>query len=700
MENIILDNGRIVNEVVEEGVGNAGNININTGNLSLINGSVLFASTAGRGNGGSITLAADNIRVEGENNSGNISSIISGVSQNAQGDAGSIEIETNNLRFTGGGSIFANAEGKGKAGDVTITATDTITFDGENSFGLPTGIVSVVLPDAEGQGGNLNITTSNLNFTNGARIDSSTEGIGNAGDINITATDTVTFDGESSGGVVSSALALARSDAEGQAGEVNITTGNLRFTNGGSVFASTEGRGNAGNVNITATDTITFDGISQEFSIPSGIVSVVEDNAQGDAGNIILEANNIRFTNGGRVDSSNEGLGNAGLIEITADNAITFDGTNIEEFAFSGAISKVRSQGRGNAGGINIVAERIDLTNGGRVDAGTEGRGNAGSINIEATSVVIDGGNSQIRSGIFTNALNENGNGGDIFLRADNLTLADGGAIEATNFDSLGDNSPGTGRPGNINITADSIALSNASIATATQFAGEASGVINLQLAEDITLANNSFISAQAFGDADGGNLTIDARFVIAPPSNGTGNDLIAAAEDGTGGNVELNVEQFFGLRQRRAIDQNSNLLSNNTNDIDVSGGIEGDITINTNNVDPLRGATELPQNPVEPGQTTEQACQASRERVAKNSLTITGKGGLLPDPGDTLNSLNTYIEGESTSSQAVPAPIETAKGKIQPAMGVIVTKSGDIILTPYPTANTGERIPEPRICG
>lgn len=41
---------------------------------------------------------------------------------------------------------------------------------------------------------------------------------------------------------------------------------------------------------------------------------------------------------------------------------------------------------------------------------------------------------------------------------------------------------------------------------------------IDLQVAENIILRNNSFISAQARNNADGGNLNIDSRFTIAFP--------------------------------------------------------------------------------------------------------------------------------------------------------------------------------------
>ena len=136
----------------------------------------------------------------------------------------------------------------------------------------------------------------------------------------------------------------------------------------------------------------------------------------------------------------------------------------------------------------------------------------------------------------------------------------------------------------------------------------------------------------------------------------------------------------------------------NNSNDIDASSqvlGLDGTVNINSSRINPVQGATELPQNIVEPEQTTAQACQANREAAAMNGLNITGKGGIPPEPGLPLNSLNVTVNGETNPTSAIPAPIKTSIGKIQPARGIKVTKSGETILTAYRTNNSGERIPE-----
>ena len=116
------------------------------------------------------------------------------------------------------------------------------------------------------------------------------------------------------------------------------------------------------------------------------------------------------------------------------------------------------------------------------------------------------------------------------------------GSIEAINLDSSNALIPGTGQPGNINLEASSLALSgNSKIDAATQAEIGTGGIIDLQVAEEITLRDRSFISARALGNADGGNLSIDTRFVIAAPNQN--NDIIASAEAGDGGNVNINAD-------------------------------------------------------------------------------------------------------------------------------------------------------------
>ena len=210
-----------------------------------------------------------------------------------------------------------------------------------------------------------------------------------------------------------------------------------------------------------------------------------------------------------------------------------------------------------------------------------------------------------------------------------------------------------------------------------------------------LTLRNNSLISAEAGNNATGGNIKIDADFIVAFPSHNNGNDIIANAEAGKGGNINITAQSIFNLKERQAI------TDNGTNDIDVSSrfGLDGNVLITTPDVNPLQGAIELPSNVVELQQTVAQACRSDRITGKVSGLTVKGKGGIPPEPTEPMDSDTIFSQGQ-TSIQNLQSyypeikPIKTDDGDIYPARGVIKTEDGRIILTAYPTEGIDNRNP------
>ena len=489
-------------------------------------------------------------------------------------------------------------------------------------------------------------------------------------------------------------------------GNIFIDTDSLFISDGGDISVGiggefegnpSDGNGTAGSITINASDTVSVDGTGfiRDTEVFSGILADISPDSAGNAGDIEINTANLFVTNGAFVSADILGgaNGDGGNINIKASRLIEASGEGgIQANVFQNAV--------GNGGNLTLETETLIVRDDSQVGVSTFGDGNAGNLNITATeSINLSGANEEntFRSGLFAKSIVGNGRSGNINIVTGELHIDDGAAVEVGNFPSFEESEtvPGTGEPGTIKITANSINLSNGGrIEAATQSAtGEGANII-LQVADDITLQNEGLISARALNQGNGGNLTINSNFIIAFPSGGNGNDIIASAEQGNGGDININ-STLLGIAERSANPGNA------SNDIDASSefSFDGSVTINNPDNNLIQGTVELPSNVIESEQTVQQACEANRNATAQSNLTIEGKGGLTPDPGEPLDSLNTYVNGESTSAQAIPEPIETAQGKIQPARGAIVTDSGELILTAYPTNNTS-RLPTTRRCG
>ena len=578
--NITVSQGSLITNNLEEfGVGNSGDIKIATNSLSLTQGSQINSSIFGQGNGGKITI----------NTLGTVS--IDG------------EIET---KTTLSGGIRTEIR----------LPSGTISVDGEIEAEIPSGIFSQVRQEAIGNSGEIDITTTNLKLTGGGRVDTSTLGLGNAGRIKIDA-ENISADGESQAGIIPSGIfSLVLNGARGNSGAIDITTSNLKLTRA-VVSNSTLARGNAGAITIDAEGSVIADGASKN-GIPSGILSIVLIGATGDSGDINITTTNLDLTKGAAVSAATAGVGDAGAVTIDASGNITAAGETQDGSYSSGIFNTVDTLGVGNSGDINITTANLSLTQGSEVNASTLGQGNAGTIAINVYENISLSGidSAEFPGGILSLvAPNGIGNAGGIDINTNHLSL--------TNSAEISVQSLGQGEAGDLDIQTNSLALSDATSLLASTPVGTG-GNINLQISDNLTLQDNSTISARALENANGGNINIDADFVIAQPDRG--NDIVASADEGTGGNIDITTNAIFGLEERDSIPPN------NTNDLDASSqlGVDGTIEINELDVNPTEALEELPVEVIDVASLVEQnLCQQGQG----SEFVVTGKGGTAPSP-------------------------------------------------------------------
>ena len=484
-----------------------------------------------------------------------------------------------------------------------------------------------------GTAGDVIIEANSLLMENGSSINSDTENVGNAGNINIDVTEGVILEGEGlgsfsgstdifpsqisstaeedsmgdAGNISISASKLQVDDgfirsanfSIGDAGEIRIETGSLRLLNGAIVDASTFGQGNSGGIDITATDSIFVDRGSSDDS-DSRITSFVGFVGNGNSGGIRISTDSLSLMNGARIDASAAGKGNSGTIEILATGSITVEGNSSNELP-TGIVSQVTAEAEGNSGGIKIISESLNIFDNGRIVASTFGQGFAGAVEINSNNITVSNQSS------ISSQSESNFDAADVtFNIADSIQLTDS-EISTSSIQSSG---------GNITINAPNA---------------------NIQLRGDSDISTN--ISS---GTGSGGNIEITANSIIAFDDS----DIFAFAAGGAGGDITLDTESFFAenFTANSLTQKNTALLDNNNRaDINATGGVSGVVDIP--DVSFLQNAlTELDNNAINTEQLVANSCVVPN-REQEGTFLITGRGGLATTPDD--DSVSGFSTGD-----------------------------------------------------
>ncbi|XGV98366.1 MAG: filamentous hemagglutinin N-terminal domain-containing protein [Leptolyngbya sp. BL-A-14] len=686
--NIQLDNAQIGSSgggIALTGIGAAGVIGLDVSqdtwsvkvpdtltraDVALSNNSILAMPAA---SGGDIVLKARNLKLSGGglvaiftgSQTGNIvldatdtialsqGSLIatSGPPQSME-NGGNILIQTGSLSVMEGSGFFNSQMGQGNGGSIIINARDRVAFDGETSAGR---ISAAIVSNGNGLGksGEIQINTGSLSLTNGASLLSLLMGnvrSGNAGDIIINARDAVVLSGEASNGVFGQISSNNGVNVAGNSGNIKLSTGSFTVTNGAYIGVSSVGQGNAGTITIDARDAVVFDGRGSSrlvgVSGASGANSAFYGSG-GNGGDIQITARSLSVTNGANLNTSTFGQGNGGNINIDARN-VTVDGVSTDGFS-SSVRSGVGPSAVGNGGEIRIATNVLAVTNGANLTTGTQGQGNGGRIVIDARDrTVVNGFGSNGDASSIQSAVDNDlpgqavRKGGDLAITTGSLLL-NGGFLSASVSSTLGE-------AGNINVRANNVQLDNALIGT-TAASGNG-GNITLFAKDLLLLRRNSIISARSgtlgTGQGDGGNIVINTPFLISAPLENS--DIRATAFGGRGGSVTINATGIYWFVPRSRTDLERLLGTTDptqldslrlpTNDItaisQANPTLNGQVVLNTPDLDPSRGLVALPTELVDPSNKIDQRCAPKGSQQA-SSFTVTGRGGLASSPTEPL---------------------------------------------------------------
>jgi hypothetical protein len=248
--------GRVAVDARTIGDGAAGDVEVRVKRLTLTAGAQIGSGSGiasvdtsdvivGEGRGGTVNVTAtDSILISGRDPSGNIASGIfsqTGATM-AEGRGGTVSVTAPRLTMTDGARIGTDTSSDAPGGDIRVTAEDLSVEKGA-TIGSESGIdVGTRLFAGNGRGGDVQIEATKISLKDGGTVSARSRGTGDAGNLEIHATDTF----YSHGGLVTTDAQSA------QGGQIAISAGHLvQITGDSQVTTSVQSdAGDAGKITI------------------------------------------------------------------------------------------------------------------------------------------------------------------------------------------------------------------------------------------------------------------------------------------------------------------------------------------------------------------------------------------------------------------------------------------------------------------
>ncbi len=325
------------------GDGPAGTIRVSARSASLEGGAAISSVSFGRGAGGVIDLSlSGDLSISGLSPEG----VVRGLFSNAQGTgrAGDITVSAGDVRLDDGGAIIAQTTGDAPGGDITLDV-GTLEILGTGQIDTSTSAQRFdLLSDADLRGR----TTSGA----GGRID-------------VAAREGVSISGRGSVDSFSRISTFSKARSAGVAGSIDVRSPSLVITDGGGIAVTSEGPGDAGNIALHVSELELRDG-----------AAVTASAAQSKGGDVFVMADSLVHVKKSTL-SARAPLGHGGNVkidprfvvlndaEIVAD-AVTGEGGSIDiasRYLFRSADSRIDASSQfGVSGTVVIRSPEVDLS--------------------------------------------------------------------------------------------------------------------------------------------------------------------------------------------------------------------------------------------------------------------------------------------------------------------------------------------------
>jgi filamentous hemagglutinin family protein len=402
-----------------------------------------------------------------------------------------IYLSGRHIKLTDGSlGLVQNAISTTTGGTISLNASESLEFAGTTPNGaIRSQFTTETITSASS--GEIRVFSKDLIFQDGGQLATRTFAAGKGGDVTVNASSSVQANGSAAfnpryfSGIF---LTVNGREASGQAGNLTISTKQFSSSNGGLFSTASFGSGAGGNFILNA-ENIELIGRDPIFKGPTDLR--VGSSGVGNGGSLTINTQRLSLREGARINGATTGSGNAGSVTINASDTIDNSGSTITSSAIFGdqrtIINGFESVPTGKAGGIEINANRLVVRDGGTISVTNNGPTDAGRLEISAGSVLLNNQGS-------LSATTRLGEGGSIFLQADNLVMRNGSRITT--------NAGGTGNGGNINMDVKAITQLENSDITANAVKGRG-GNININT-QGIFSSSDSNITASSELDVNG----------------------------------------------------------------------------------------------------------------------------------------------------------------------------------------------------
>jgi filamentous hemagglutinin family protein len=306
-------------------------------------------------------------------------------------------------------------------------------------------------------------------------------------------------------GIKNGALINPGTGGDGRGADLTVRAQSVSLSTGGQIDDNASGRGRSGDVMLSA-QTLTIDGAGS--TSVTGIFDQSKAASTADAGRISLQIERaLRVVHGGVISGETFGSGSGADILVSA-GSVTVDGSGSGQF--TGVLTGAGAAATGAAGSLSVKAGTLQVLAGGDVDTDTGGRGRGGDLRVRATDVTVDGSGAfdpTRFTGLSSDARgtdSRSGSAGNVTVRARAVIVNGGGSIET--------DTDGPGRSGRVFLSARALTLDG------TSSNGVFTGVSSDTIGSDPGAGAAGDVSIRAR------NIGVLAGAQVASDTSGTGN--------------------------------------------------------------------------------------------------------------------------------------------------------------------------------